>query len=255
MLPTFTTDLGPTRQAAAVADAGGLDGVFAFDHLWPMGNPGRPALWSFAVLGAVAATTERVAIGPLVARIDLLPEDEFVAIFETLAAVVGHERVIATFGAGDALSAAENATYGLPRHPVSERLALMARVCDRVRARRITTWIGGNSDAVAALADHHADAHNVWGLDADQIARSGGGVGHVPRTWGGQVLIGRDADEVAALRATYGDRPGLVSGTVAEVAGHLAGLGVTWAVCAPLDYLAQPARATETVCLVAKAVQ
>jgi hypothetical protein len=89
-------------------------------------------------------------------------------------------------------------------------------------------------------------------MDAAEIAAQGG---RVPRTWGGQVLIGRDHDEVATLRATYGDRPRLVSGTVEEVAAHLGGLGVTWAVCAPLDYLAQPGRATETVCLVAKAVQ
>ncbi|MHB8463669.1 MAG: hypothetical protein ACYDH6_05975 [Acidimicrobiales bacterium] len=254
MLPTFTTDLAAALDVARVAESGDLDGVFAFDHLWPMGSPGRPALWSFSVLGAIAAVTERVAMGPLVARIDLLPEDELVRAFTTLAAIVGRTRVIATLGAGDNLSAQENLAYGLAREPVAARLAMIGRVADRLRGEHIETWIGGGSPRVAALADAHADAHNVWGVDGGVITTLREGDGHVPLTWAGQVLIGRDEDEVAALRARFGMRDGLVSGTVAQVASHLGALGTPWCVCAPLDYIEQPVRAAETVCLVAEAV-
>lgn len=255
MLPTFSSDPGPALATARAAEIGGLDGVFAFDHLWPMGNPGRPALWSFGILGAVVARTERIVVGPLVARIDLLPEDELVRTFAGLAMMAGTDRVIAALGAGDNLSAGENVSYGLRRAPVAERLAMLTRVADRLRAHGIVTWMGGNSEAVAGLAVTHADAHNVWGLTVEEIASRGAHPGHVPMTWGGQVLIGRDQDELESLRATYGPRPGLVSGTVDDVALHLRGLGVTWTVCAPLDYIADPVRSTETVCLVREAVQ
>jgi alkanesulfonate monooxygenase SsuD/methylene tetrahydromethanopterin reductase-like flavin-dependent oxidoreductase (luciferase family) len=246
MLPTFAEDPSAALDVARLVDARGLDGVFCFDHLWPMGSPGRPALWSFGVLAAVAAVTDRVSIGPLVARIDLFPEDELVDLFATLAAIAGLDRVIAALGAGDRLSAAENLAYGLARRPADERLAMVARVADRLRALSIVTWIGGNSPAVAGLAASHADAHNVWQMEA--------GEDESPVTWAGQVLVGRDGAELADLQARFGERDGLLSGTVDEVAARLSGLRATWCVCAPLDYLAQPTRAAETVCLVSERV-
>ena len=259
MLPTFTGDPSPVAEAARVAEGGGLDGTFVFDHLWPIGNPGRPALWSFGVLGAVAATTSRVVIGPLVARIDLLPEDDLVRGFLTLEAITGGGRVIAALGTGDRLSAPENIAYGVGQAPVLERLAAVARVADRLRGRGIETWIGGTSRVTAGLAREHADGHNLWAVTAEDLARRAAEDGHVPKkSWGGQVLIGRDRSELVALRARYGDRGGLISGTVEGVADRLRALaaaGATWAVCAPLDYIAQPARAVETLCLVAEAVK
>jgi hypothetical protein len=253
MLPTFTTSPRPAFEAAAAAERGGLDGIFAFDHLWPMGSPGRPALWSFGMLGAVAARTSRVTIGTLVARVDLLPEVEVVRMFETLGAIAGKERVIAALGAGDSLSAAENHAYGYPRLSAADRLAMIGRVADRVRAAGIQTWIGGTSRAVSAAVTDHADFQNFWGVDAQGIADHG----NVPRTWAGQVLIGRDDEELESLRTQFGDRPGLVAGTVSGVAAHfreLGSAGAAWCVGAPLDYIVQPARAVETVCLVAEAV-
>ena len=58
------------------------------------------------------------------------------------------------------------------------------------------------------------------------------------RYWGGQVLIGRTAAEAAAKLEQHGLRPGLLHGTLDDLRRHfaaLAALGVTWAVCAPLD--------------------
>jgi len=63
-------------------------------------------------------------------------------------------------------------------------------------------------------------------------------------TWGGQVLVGRTPAESEAKIRAHGSRPGLVSGTVDDLARHfeeLAAAGASWAVCAPLDVGADPA--------------
>jgi alkanesulfonate monooxygenase SsuD/methylene tetrahydromethanopterin reductase-like flavin-dependent oxidoreductase (luciferase family) len=255
-LPTFTSDAGPALRAARAAEAGGLDGVFAFDHLWPIGRPGRPILWSFGVLAAVAASTSRVAVGPLVARVQLLNDDDLVAALRALAAIAGRGRVIAAIGAGDRASAEENRAYGVPYPPARHRLDAVAAVAARARAEGLNVWIGGNSPEAAAVARKTGASHNLWAATLEELKEAGSGDARV--TWAGPALIGRDEAELADLRARYGDRPGLIGGTVTEVASRLLALsaaGARWCVLAPLDYHAQPEYAVETVCLVAEAVR
>ena len=258
-LPTFVGSGDPALAAARVADEGGLDGVFAFDHLWPMGRPDRPALWAFTVLGAAAAVTRRVSVGTFVARVGLVPDDDLVAAFAALGAIAGEGRVIAAVGAGDSLSAAENLAYGVPSPPADDRLASVGSVAGRLSGIGLPVWIGGNSDAAGTVARQWGVARNLWASTAEDVAAAAAGDGDVPPvTWGGQVLVGRDGPDIAGLRARYGDRPRLVSGTVDEVAAHLRRLGdagAGWCVCAPLDYLDHPERATETLCQVAEAVK
>jgi alkanesulfonate monooxygenase SsuD/methylene tetrahydromethanopterin reductase-like flavin-dependent oxidoreductase (luciferase family) len=255
-LPTFAPDAGPALRAAAVAEAGGLDGVFAFDHLWPIGRPGRPALWSFGVLAAVAASTSRVAVGPLVARVQLLNDDDLLAALRALGAIAGRGRVIAGIGAGDKASAEENGAYGVAYPPARERLDAVAAVATRAAAEGLEVWVGGNSPGAAAVARDTGASRNLWGVTVEEMKEAASGGAHV--TWGGQALVGRDEADLAALRAHYGDRPGLIAGTVTEVASRLSALaaaGARWCVLAPLDYHAQPEYAVETVCLVAEAVR
>jgi alkanesulfonate monooxygenase SsuD/methylene tetrahydromethanopterin reductase-like flavin-dependent oxidoreductase (luciferase family) len=246
-LPTFTTDGSAAVKVACRAEAAGIDGVFVFDHLWPMGAPGRPALSAIPVLGAVAAATSTITIGPLVARVGLVDDDRLVGALATLAAVAGGPgRVIIGLGAGDRLSAAENLAYGLAFPPAGERLAAVASVADRLRRAGLTVWIGGTSAATTNVARAHADAHNVWGA-----------VGKGDWTWGGQVLIGRNADDLARRRQRYGDRPGLVSGTTDQVAAalaSLAGAGASWAVCAPLDMVDDPEAVVENLTVLGRAL-
>jgi alkanesulfonate monooxygenase SsuD/methylene tetrahydromethanopterin reductase-like flavin-dependent oxidoreductase (luciferase family) len=257
-LPTFTSDAGAPLRAAAVAEAVGLDGVFVFDHLWPMGSPGRPALWSFGVLGAVAARTARVHLGTLVARVGLMPDEDLLAAFGALAEVAGRERVIAGVGTGDHLSAPENRAFGVDYPHAAVRLADAERVAATLVDRGFTTWVGGRSPATADVALRARAARNLWGVTADDLASAAAHCGQVLEvTWGGQVLVGHDDDERDRLVARFGDRPGLVSGTVDQVADHLRSLrsaGATWCVCGPLDYIAQPEIAVETIGLVRKAI-
>ncbi len=54
VLPTFRDTPDEAFAAAAAAVAAGVDGVFCYDHIWPLGQPQRPALAPFPLLGALA---------------------------------------------------------------------------------------------------------------------------------------------------------------------------------------------------------
>jgi alkanesulfonate monooxygenase SsuD/methylene tetrahydromethanopterin reductase-like flavin-dependent oxidoreductase (luciferase family) len=96
-----------------------------------------------------------------------------------------------------------------------------------------------------AVAAEHADGLNVWAAPLDAVQREGADLADRARragrtvalTWGGQVLLGSTPDVTAARLAQTGERPGLVHGTpqvLARFLGALDGLGVSWAVLAPV---------------------
>jgi alkanesulfonate monooxygenase SsuD/methylene tetrahydromethanopterin reductase-like flavin-dependent oxidoreductase (luciferase family) len=223
-LPTFRHEAESALEAARRAEALGLDGVFCFDHLWPMGQPGRPALSSGPLLGAVVASTTTIAVGTLVARIGLLPDDVLVEVLSSLDAL-SNRRLIAGLGTGDHLSRAENEAFGIPFEPASERRVRLASVAATVRDRGIPVWIGGGLPKTVELARSLAVAVNLWDGEALRVAEltaSG-----VEATWGGPV-----GETVA--QAT-------------ERLSALAGAGATWAVCAWPDSLEVVAAAAESV--------
>ncbi len=61
VLPTFRDTPDEAFDAAAKAVAAGVDGLFCYDHIWPLGQPERPALAPFPVLGALATLPRRAA--------------------------------------------------------------------------------------------------------------------------------------------------------------------------------------------------
>ena len=213
-LPQFRDDAEPAVATARAAEAAGLDGVFVFDHLWPIGRPDRPALHSLTLAGALAVETERVAVGTLVARVGLLPDAVLLHSLAALHRIAG-DRLIAGLGIGDHLSRVENQAYGVPFRPRAERLAALVDVCRRLRARGITTWVGGTSPETWAVAAPETDALNLWGVDTERlVAAAGAGV---PVTWAGQV-------DLSASGATG----------VASLLRSIADTGATWAVVAPV---------------------
>ena len=236
-LPQFRSDAGPALDAARRAEAAGLDGVFVFDHLWPLGQPSRPALYSFPLLAAVAAETGRVTVGTLVARVGVLPDPVLVHTLTSLSGISGG-RLIAGLGTGDGANRAENEAYGLPYPAAADRLASVLACCRALREAGVPTWIGGRSAAVREAAAA-ADGWNAWGAaPADFAAEAASLPAGVARTWAGQVLVGRTRAEADAKLTAHGSRPGLVWGTVDDLRAHLdalAAAGATWAVCAPLD--------------------
>lgn len=213
-LPQFQDDAELALEVARLAEAAGLDGVFVFDHLWPIGRPDRPALHGPTLLAALAAETGRVAVGTLVARVGLVPDAVLVHQFATVQRIAG-DRLVAGLGIGDQLSRPENEAYGVPFAPVEERRAALTRVCRSLRGIGVTTWIGGKSKVTTAIAQMEADAVNRWQSRAEEVA------GEVARgtevTWGGQIdLAGGEETDVARLLR------------------ELARAGASWAVLAPV---------------------
>ena len=162
MLPTFRDVVDDALSVAAAAEAAGLDGVFAFDHLWPMGAPTRPALAPFPVLAAVAASSASLTLGPLVARVGNFSTDELVERYATLSALAPG-RVIAALGTGDDLSQAEQVAYDLGYPSPEERRRLLAEVARRLLPTT-PVWIGAGATSTNALARELGATLNLWGV-------------------------------------------------------------------------------------------
>ena len=160
LLPTFRWDASEALEAAALAEGFGIDGVFAYDHLWPMGSPERPALAPFPVLARVAARHESLVVGPLVARVGLCAPELLVAEFEALAQVAPG-RVVAALGTGDKLSAAENEGYGLVVHSVAERQRQLEVVANAL-APQMPVWIGAGAPTTNEIAARTGAELNYW---------------------------------------------------------------------------------------------
>jgi alkanesulfonate monooxygenase SsuD/methylene tetrahydromethanopterin reductase-like flavin-dependent oxidoreductase (luciferase family) len=269
MLPMFSSNVAAPMNAAREAEALGFDGVFGFDHMFPIGGaPDGPALECFAMLAAAAAITSRIAVGTLVTRVGLRP----VGLLSKLAAGLDHVsggRAILALGTGDRHSDGEHAVYGFPVEPMAtraERLeetvaALRSAFAGEpfaggrlvpgidgpllpvpVRAGGPPIWVGGTSDAVLRIAARSADGWNGWGLTAEAFSEKvrqldGDAAGRpVEATWGGIVLVGEDeaeAGRLAAERAARGREPASFTGSVDRLRDHLAAIataGATWAI-------------------------
>jgi alkanesulfonate monooxygenase SsuD/methylene tetrahydromethanopterin reductase-like flavin-dependent oxidoreductase (luciferase family) len=169
VLPSFRETPHDALAVAEEADELGIDGVFCYDHLWPMGQPHRPALAPFPVLAAVARRTRRVHIGTLVARVGLVPEEVLVSEFGALS-VLAPGRVIAGLGTGDRLSHAENEAYGVPTASADERRSALERCVVTLRARGLPVWVGGGSRRTQMIAEATGAAVNLWAATPDAVA-------------------------------------------------------------------------------------
>lgn len=200
LLPTFEADARRALEAAARAEAAGVDGVFAFDHLWPINAPERPALAPLPVLAAVATAHPGLAVGPLVARVSLVAPDVLVAQVETLIALAPG-RVIAALGTGDSLSVAEESAYGLAVLGAGERRARLRAVAGAL-AGRCDVWIGAGGAATDAIARDLGVTLNVWDATPERVAAL---AADGPVSWAGPLRDGADArlDELADAGATW----------------------------------------------------
>jgi alkanesulfonate monooxygenase SsuD/methylene tetrahydromethanopterin reductase-like flavin-dependent oxidoreductase (luciferase family) len=237
-LPQFVEDPTITLDAAVEAERLGYDSVTLFDHLSPLGGPpDRPILECFTMLGAVAARTHRESLLPLVARAGLR--------YPAMTAHLAHSlhrisdgRFVLGLGAGDAISAGEDRSVGLPERDQPDRQADVVATVEKMRelAPDVAVWLGGTSPTMQRLAGRIADGWNVWALGADAVAKGAATVAasaaEVGRpmpvvSWGGQVLLDESADAAASRVADWGsgrrpaDMGGLVHGDPAAVAARL----------------------------------
>ena len=180
-----------------------------------MGQPGRPALSSGPLLGALAAVTSTIRLGTLVARIGLVPDEVLVDVLCGVDALSGG-RLVAGIGTGDGLSRAENEAYGIPFESAEDPPGAPRHRWPPAVRRRGHPGVGRRRAPRDGRAGPDGGAAvNVWQVGADRVGRSW------PRRGGGD--LGRP-----------GGRP------PAEAAGptrQVAAAGATWAVCAWPDSL------------------
>lgn len=270
ILPLFSGDAERVLSFAERAEELGVDGVFAFDHLFPPGNdPERPVLEAFAMLGAVSARTSRIAIGTLVARVALRNAGTLVTLAATLDDA-SHGRMILGLGAGDAGNDLEHRIFDVPAPSKSDRREHLDETVRCVRALfdgrawpggshvpamagpllppprdgGPPLWVGGSSDEVVRLAAREAGGWNGWQMEPAAFARkvrllrAEAGAREIEPTWAGVGLVGRDDAEVARLLEARRGR-GLIArawtGTTAslrDLIGDLERAGASWVVLA-----------------------
>jgi alkanesulfonate monooxygenase SsuD/methylene tetrahydromethanopterin reductase-like flavin-dependent oxidoreductase (luciferase family) len=189
IIPTFRDSPADALEAAQQAVDAGVDGIFCYDHIWPMGQPERPALAPFPILGALAATLAvnpegGPFLGTMVARIGLVPNDVLTAQFTALEQLAPG-RVIAGLGTGDRLSEEENRAYGIPFHPAVERRADLVDLALTIGRAGLTVWIAGGPAGRTEEARASGAALNVWDAEAALVVERASGPDAIEVTWGG----------------------------------------------------------------------
>lgn len=253
-LPSFRATVEPALAVAHAAEAAGLDGVFAYDHLFRRAADGtrRPAIEMFALLGAVAAETRRIALGSLVARATLRPPATLAAGFDTVCRITGPDRFLATIGAGDQESRDENESFGLPFGTMGDRVDALRAAVLATRDRGYPVWVGGHTDDVREVATLDSDGWNSWGTGIDAFragaasARAGADRSPFTVSWGGLVVLGADDAEADVKARRLGAGLGAIVGGPARVADALRAYvdaGADWLMIGPVDS-ADPANAT-----------
>ena len=241
-LPSFRESPEPAIEVARLAEAAGLDAVFAFDHLFRSAPTGlRPAIEGFTLLGAVAAETSTISLGPLVARSTLRPPATLAHLFDTVQRV-SSGRLIAAIGAGDHESRAENETFGLEFGSMSDRVVALRDAVDAAMGRGYPVWVGGRSAAVRVVAAH-ADGWNRWGGDPEVFAAQAAEVrrlaaGRCTLSWGGLVVVGADERAAQQKQARLDPPPGAIVGGPERVAERLReyiAAGAEWIIAGPVD--------------------
>jgi alkanesulfonate monooxygenase SsuD/methylene tetrahydromethanopterin reductase-like flavin-dependent oxidoreductase (luciferase family) len=260
ILPMFSGDPQKVLGAAHAAEDLGYDGLFAFDHFFPPGAPpDRPALEVFTTLAAVAATTNRVAIGTLVTRAILRPAGMVAKLASALDLISGG-RMVLGIGTGDPIDLPEHHAFGFHDLSVNDRRTHLTETVAAIKALfrgepyeggdlvpRLEgpllpppvqpggppVWVGAQSDQVVRMAATLADGWNGWGLEpkkfrakADLLAEEAALVGReAEATWAGIVLVGETEDEaerLLAARTSKGMADGVAwAGPADRFADHL----------------------------------
>ncbi len=193
-LNTATSDARMVLDAARAAEAAGFVALWCYDHLSGSLLGGDGALDVFTTLGAIAAATATIGIGPLVVNATTRHPAQIAEAAATLQALSGG-RLALGLGAGASRPspyAAELDMFGLPHQPAADRRAVVTETIAFLRAlwrgdaafdggrfrfaglhgvSRATPAppivVGANGPRMAALAGRHADAVNLHHWEAD----------------------------------------------------------------------------------------
>jgi len=244
-LPSFVRDVDEVLAVAVAAETAGLDGVFVYDHLFRLASDGsrRPALEVTTLLGAVAAATSTILIGPLVARATLRPPAITALTFAT-AQRLTRGRLIGALGAGDHESQTENETFGLEFGTIDDRLRALTDAVRETRDQGFPVWVGGTHRRVRAIAAAEADGWNRWGgsperfREQSETACAAAVRAPFACSWGGLVVIDTDDARAAEKAHRLGAAAGTIVGgpaAVADACAAYADAGAHWVIGGPVD--------------------
>jgi probable F420-dependent oxidoreductase len=171
-------------RMARGAEAAGFDSIWLGDHLLYRddGGPERGPWEAWTLLAALAAITERVAIGPLVSCVGFHNPGMLAKLAANVDEISGGRLV---FGVGAGWNRAEFDAFGYPYdHRVSrfeEAFAILRPLLagDRVTfhgdywhaqdlvllpepARRVPIMVGSNAPRMLSITLPHADSWNTW---------------------------------------------------------------------------------------------
>jgi probable F420-dependent oxidoreductase len=242
---------------ARAAEGVGFDSIWVGDHLLYRGPDGRErGPWdAWTLLGALAAATQRVRLGPLVACTAFHPPGLIARMAATLAELSGGRFVL---GLGAGWNEEEFRAFGLPfDHRVSrfeesftiirrllagERVTLAGRHLQAQDAvllpeppARPPLMIGSNGPRMLAATLPHVDAWNTWyedyGNSPEGFAKLNDRISSAARDAGREPGdIDRSACVLVALEGSSGDRPFTsdappLRGSAAQIAAALSELG------------------------------
>jgi probable F420-dependent oxidoreductase len=193
-------------QAARAADAMGADALFNWDHFFGPGESDEPSFECWTTLAAWAATTSRIALGPLVSCIGYRNPDLVADMARTLDHIAGGRCIL---GLGSGFKQRDYVEYGFPFGSVGERITDLASGIVRVRrrlsmlnpppVRPIPLLIAGSGERrTLRLVAEHADIWHTFADGDDFIRKSRILDEHCAR-------IGRDGAEVERSVLVGGD--------------------------------------------------
>jgi alkanesulfonate monooxygenase SsuD/methylene tetrahydromethanopterin reductase-like flavin-dependent oxidoreductase (luciferase family) len=161
--------------AARRAEEAGFHSVWVSDHLWIEPAPGdrrrSPDCW--ALLAAIAATTQHVRVGSLVAAAPLRPVSLLLHQAATVADLAPGRLDV---GLGAGWNAAEYAAAGIGYPAVKDRLDQVEETALRIRAEFAPEpppiWIGGKRTGILAVAARVGDVWNLaWDPTPEDFSR------------------------------------------------------------------------------------
>jgi hypothetical protein len=205
LLPQHHSSKDELFQAARLAEGSGLDSIWLADHVFGRPDPDRPILEGWMALSAVAAITERITVGPMVARVTLRLPRVLAAMVETLERIVP-SRLVAALGIADSTVVEEQASYGIPFPPKAERLQLLDETIRWIRqvSPQTTIWIGGTTAELLDRADQ-VDGFNFWVEPQEFEALAGKLKGRdgLELSWSGNMPNQEQVDQVVEAGARH----------------------------------------------------
>ena len=141
-------------QIAVAAEESGFDSVWVMDHFYQIGNVGPrtdPMLEGYTLLAALAARTERAALGTMVTGVTYRNPAYLAKVVTTLDVISSGRAIL---GIGAAWNDDEHAGYGFEFPPVAERMERLEealQICRAMFKEESPSFTGRHYSIAAAL--------------------------------------------------------------------------------------------------------